>query len=123
MIKAGKENEVFASGAVKSALDADGNIKGRMDLLPWEAIRLLSIHQQHGAEVYPEHSIDLGVPQHLLIDSCIRHLAKYMSGWDDESHLVAACFNCMWALQQTITHPDLIDIPCEAVKKNGRPEK
>lgn len=118
MIKAGKENETFSTGAVRSSRDSDGNLKGRMDLLPWEAIRLVSIHCQEGAEHYGEHNVDKGIPQHSLVDSAIRHLAKYLSGWTDEDHLRAACWNCLWALQQTVTHPDLIDVPWEENNDN-----
>lgn len=111
MIKQGKENETFSTGAVRSSRDADGNLKGRMDLLPWEAIMLVSKHCQEGAENYGEHNVDKGIPQHSLIDSAMRHLAKYMAGWEDESHLRAAAWNVLWALNQTITHPELIDVP------------
>lgn len=113
MINPGKNNEAFSTGAVRSSTDADGNLKGRMDLLPWEAIRLVSIHCQEGAlnPSYGEHNVDKGIPQHSLIDSALRHLAKYLSGWEDESHLTAAAWNVLWALQQTVTHPELIDVP------------
>lgn len=112
MIREGKENITFETGAVRSSLDADGNLKGRMDLLPAEAVRLLSIHCQEGAMGhYGEHNVDLGIPQHSLIDSALRHLFKYLAGWTDEDHLRAAAWNVMWALNQTETHPELIDVP------------
>lgn len=113
MIKFGKENKKFSTGAVRSERDADGNLKGRMDLLPWEAIMLVSKHCQEGAmnPSYGPHNVDKGMPQSSLMDSAMRHGAKYIAGWTDEDHLVAMCWNALFALQQTITHPELIDVP------------
>lgn len=119
MIKKGLNEQTFSTGAVRSACDENGNRKGRMDLLPWEAIRLLSIHCENGVVEagHAEHNVDLGIPQHSLIDSATRHIAKYLSGWKDEDHLVSAAWNIMFALQQTVTHPELIDVPWAADKK------
>lgn len=113
MINPGKDNVKFATGAVRSVTDANGNLKGRMDLLPWEAIMLVSKHCQEGAlnPAYGEHNVDKGLPQHSLLDSAMRHGAKYLAGWTDEDHLTAMCWNALFALQQTITHPELIDVP------------
>lgn len=85
--------------------------KGRMDLLPWVAIRELSIHCEEGALKYGERNIDKGAPLHSLLDSGARHLSKFMDGMDDEDHLRAACWNLMWALQQRTTHPECNDMP------------
>lgn len=113
MIKPGKDNQTFKTGAVRSFTDADGNLKGRMDLLPWEAIMLVSKHCQEGAmnPKYGEHNVDKGLPQSSFMDSAMRHGAKYLAGWEDEDHLVAMCWNALWALQQTVTHKELIDVP------------
>ena len=48
---------------------------------------------------------------HSLLDSALRHLAKYMEGWDDEDHLLAAFWNTAWAVQQQVLRPDTQDIP------------
>lgn len=85
--------------------------KGRMDLLPWRAIIELSKHCEEGALKYGERNIDLGCPQHSLIDSAFRHLAKYMIGERDEDHLRACFWNVAWALEQEVCRPDLQDIP------------
>ena len=34
-----------------------------------------------------------------------------MAGHEDELHLVAACWNFLWALQMVITMPDMVDVP------------
>lgn len=84
--------------------------KGRMDLLPMSALIELSKHCEEGAEKYGEHNVDKGIPLHSLCDSAMRHLVKYMRGDQDENHLRAAAWNIMWALEQTVTHPEMIDL-------------
>lgn len=106
-IKDSGEQTVFSTGAVR---DNHGE-KGRMDLAPWNAIIELSKHCQRGAVHYGENNIRLGVPFHSLADSGARHLAKWMAGITDEpTHLVAACWNLMWLLEETLTRPDLNDM-------------
>lgn len=41
----------------------------------------------------------------------VSEYAKYMMGMDDEPHLRAACWNCLFALYMEIKHPELQDIP------------
>lgn len=84
--------------------------KGRMDLLPWNAIIELSKHCENGAVKYGEHNVDRGCVWHSLADSGARHLAKFMIGMNDEPNLVAACWNLMWLLEETITKPELNDM-------------
>lgn len=101
------ERTIFDNGFMRDMHDG----KGRMDLLPWTAIMELSKHCEEGALKYGERNIDKGAPQHSLLDSAMRHLAKYMEGWDDENHLRAALWNVAWALQQEVLRPDMQDIP------------
>ena len=108
-IKDSGERTEFPSGAVRDMHAG----KGRMDLLPWNAIMEVSKHCENGALKYGEHNVDKGIPVHSLMDSGMRHAAKHMSGYDDEPHLLAACWNLLWALEMTITHPELNDIPWE----------
>lgn len=84
--------------------------KGRMDLLPLTAIIELSKHCEEGAIKYGEHNVDKGIPQHSLCDSAMRHLVKYMRGDKDEDHLRAACWNLMFALEQSVTKPEMNDL-------------
>lgn len=84
--------------------------KGRFDLLPWIAIHEVARHCEEGAQKYGEHNVDKGIPQHSLIDSAFRHLARYTYGETDEDHLRAAAWNILWALQQRTTHPELMDL-------------
>lgn len=97
----------FPSGAVRDMHEG----KGRMDLLPWAAIMEVSKHCENGAAKYGEHNVDRGIPTHSLCDSAARHLAKYLDGWTDEPHLLAAAWNILWAIQMEVKHPELVDTP------------
>lgn len=106
-IKDSGERTEFKTGAVRDMHEG----KGRMDLLPWAAIMELSKHCERGAIKYGERNIDKGIPQHSLMDSAFRHMAKHMEGQNDEPHLVAALWNLAWAVQFEVTKPELQDIP------------
>ena len=107
MIKDSGERTVYENGFQRDMHQG----KGRMDLLPWRAIIELSKHCEEGALKYGERNIDKGCPQHSLIDSAFRHLAKYMIGETDEDHLRAALWNIAWAVEQELHRPDMQDIP------------
>lgn len=105
----------FETGAVRDLSIG----KGRMDLLPWQAIIEVSKHSERGAAHYGENNVRKGIPFSSLADSAARHFAKWISGIDDEPyHLEAACWNLLWLLEETITHPELNNIP--AVQKAWR---
>jgi hypothetical protein len=107
MIKDSGQRTEFASGAVRDMHTG----KGRMDLLPWAAIMEVSKHCENGALKYGEHNVDKGIPTSSLCDSAARHLAKYLDGWTDEPHLLAATWNLLWAVQMGLKHPELVDTP------------
>ena len=106
-IKDSGERTTFSTGAVRDMHTG----KGRMDLLPWEAIVEVSKHCEDGALKYGEHNVDKGIPIHSLVDSAFRHLAKYTMGETDEPHLRAAAWNLLWALYMEAKHPELQDLP------------
>ena len=106
-IKDSGERTTFETGAVRDMHEG----KGRMDLLPWSAIMEVSKHCETGAIKYGEHNVDKGIPTHSLLDSAIRHAAKYLDGWTDEPHLVAAAWNLLWAIEMEIKHPECVDTP------------
>lgn len=106
-IKDSGNRRTFTTGAVRDIQEG----KGRMDLLPWAAIMEVSKHCENGAKKYGEHNVDKGLPTHSFVDSAMRHLAKYIDGWDDEPHLVAATWNLLFAIQMEKKHPELCDIP------------
>ena len=110
-IKDSGERTTFATGAVRDMHAG----KGRMDLLPWEAIIEVAKHCEEGALKYGEHNVDKGIPIHSLVDSAFRHLAKYTMGMTDEPHLRAAAWNLLWALYMEVRHPELQDIPTRQI--------
>lgn len=93
----------YNTGAVRDIQEG----KGRMDLLMWTGIIELSKHCEQGAIKYGENNVDKGIPFTSLINSGARHLAKFIAGEKDENHLLAACWNLMWALEFSVTKPDL----------------
>lgn len=106
-IKDSGERRAFETGAVRDMSEG----KGRMDLLPWAAVMEVAKHCENGAKKYGEHNVDKGIPTHSLCDSAARHLAKYLDGWTDEPHLLAAAWNLLWAIQMEIKHPEMVDTP------------
>lgn len=121
MIHDSGDRTQFATGAVRDMHEG----KGRLDLLPFLAVLELAKHCEEGAKKYGEHNVDKGIPQHSLIDSAMRHLCKYAAGFTDEDHLRAAAWNVMWALEQTQSHPELLDVPHrseDAAEKTEDPE-
>ena len=106
-IKDSGNRRTFETGAQRDC--AEG--RGRMDLLPWAAIMEVSKHCENGAKKYGEHNVDKGIPTSSLCDSAARHLAKYLDGWTDEPHLLAAAWNLLWALEMEIKHPEMVNTP------------
>lgn len=98
--------EKFETGAVR---DTGG--KGRMDLLPWRALLRISKHMEDANTHYPERNWEKGLPMHSMLDSALRHLAKYMDGQTDEDHLAAAATNILMALWTEEKKPEMQDIP------------
>lgn len=107
MINDSGQRTKFITGAVRDLHEG----KGRMDLLPWNAIREVSKHCENGAIKYGEHNVDRGIPAHSFVDSGLRHLCKFICGETDEDHLLAAAWNILWLLEMRTTHPELMDIP------------
>lgn len=107
VLKDSGERTEFSTGAVRDMHEG----KGRMDLLPWNAIIEVSKHCERGAIKYGEHNVDRGIPTHSLIDSGLRHTAKHLIGMKDEPHLVSACWNLLWALEMELTKSEMVDIP------------
>lgn len=104
----------YQTGAVR---DTGG--KGRMDLLPMCALIRVSKHMEDaikpdpetGEPHYPERNWEQGLPLHTMIDSALRHLAKYVDGQTDEDHLCAAATNLLMAMWTEEKLPDMVDIP------------
>lgn len=103
----------FETGAVRDA----GSGKGRFDLLPYHTIMELAKHFENGSEKYDERNWEQGIPIHCFVDSAQRHMAKYILGWKDEDHLMAAIWNLvclretLYWIDQGILPESLNDLP------------
>ena len=111
-IKDSGERTIFSTGAQR---DMHGG-KGRMDLLPWAAIIEVSKHCEAGALKYGTHNVDKGIPTSSLMDSAMRHAAKYLDGQEDEDHLLAAAWNILWAIEMRCKKPECVDTPWKEEK-------
>ena len=95
----------YETGAVR---DTGG--KGRMDLIPWCAVLRVSKHMEDALTHYPERNWEKGLPIHSMLDSALRHIAKYMDGQMDEDHLCAATTNLLMAMWTEEKMPSMMDI-------------
>lgn len=76
-----------------------------------KAILEVSKHYEDGARKYAERNWEKGIPCHCYVDSGIRHLLKWLDGWDDEPHNRAFIWN-MLGLLWTVKHkPECNDLP------------
>jgi hypothetical protein len=79
-----------------------------------------------GKPHYPERNWEQGLPLHSMIDSALRHLAKYVDGQTDEDHLCAAATNLLMAMWTEEKLPDMVDIPAvraSNVQKSGSEDR
>ena len=101
------ERRTFESGAVRDMQEG----KGRFDLLPMCVLMRLAKHYEKGAIKYKERNWEKGIPAHSFADSAMRHLVKYLDGWIDEDHLIAAIWNLMGLAWTEEKKPEMMDIP------------
>jgi hypothetical protein len=113
MIKDSGERTDFSTGAVRDMHEG----KGDMVSLPNAAILRLSKHYEAGAKKYGRWNYTKGIPCSSFLDSALRHLFKYLDGWDDEDHLAAAAFNVLGAMEMEAHHQDMNDLPNRAGKR------
>jgi len=106
-IKDSGERREFESGAVRDM--AEG--KGRFDLLPMCVLSRLAKHYENGARKYSERNWEQGIPCHSYADSAMRHLVRYLDGWTDEDHLIAAIWNLCCLAWTEEKKPEYMDIP------------
>ena len=106
-IKSSDDMTVFESGAVRDKKTG----KGRCDLLPACVLLRLAKHYERGAERFGPYNWKQGIPCHSFVDSALRHMLKYMDGWTDEDHLIAAIWNLCGLAWTEEKLPELMDIP------------
>lgn len=107
MIKDSGNRREFTSGAVRDIQEG----KGDMVSLPNAAILRLSKHYEAGAKKYGRWNYTKGIPVSSFMDSALRHIFKYLDGWDDEDHLAAAAFNVLGAMEMEARHREMLDLP------------
>ena len=106
-IKDSGERREFETGAVRDMSEG----KGLMVVMPASALLRLSRHYEHGAGKYGRWNYNRGIPVSSFMDSALRHIMKYLDGWDDEDHLSAAAFNILGAMEMEAHKPEMLDIP------------
>lgn len=106
-IKDSGERTQFETGAVRDMREG----KGRCDLLPMCVLLRLAKHYENGCKKYGDRNWEKGIPAHSFADSALRHLFKYLDGWDDEDHLIAAIWNLCGLAWTEEKHSELMDIP------------
>ena len=111
MIKDSGERTEFKSGAVRDMHEG----KGRFDLLPMCVLMRLAKHYESGAKKYSDRNWEKGIPAHSFADSALRHMVKYMDGYNDEDHLIAAIWNLCGLAWTEEKKPELMDIPARNV--------
>lgn len=107
MIKDSGERTRFETGAVRDMHKG----KGRCDLLPMSVLLRLAKHYENGCNKYGDRNWENGIPCHSFADSAMRHIFKYMDGWKDEDHLIAAIWNLCGLAWTEEKKPELMDIP------------
>ena len=78
---------------------------------PIGAVLEVSKHYEEGAKKYAERNWEKGIPCHCYIDSAVRHLLKWLDGWDDEPHDRAFLWNMFCLLWTVQRKPELNDLP------------
>jgi hypothetical protein len=78
----------------------DKNGKGRFDLLPPKALTRVAKRLEMGAKKYGARDWGKGIPEEMLVDSCLRHIFQHMEGKKDEDHIAAAVTNLLQLMEQ-----------------------
>lgn len=106
-VKDAGQRQLYKSGANRD----NPSGKGRMDLLPAEALLRLSRWYEAGALKYGENNWQKGMPNSRYVDAALRHIFKYLAGCQDEDHLSAAAWNILAVMFNEHNMPEQQDIP------------
>ena len=113
-------NEFIRTGNTRDIYNAIGyfiEISG-FKTIPMAMIEV-SKHYEDGARKYAERNWEKGISCHCYVDSGVRHLLKWLDGWDDEPHNRAFLWN-MLGLLWTVKHkPECNDLPYNDEKYNS----
>ncbi|MBW1973802.1 MAG: hypothetical protein JRI44_13350 [Deltaproteobacteria bacterium] len=109
----------FDSGAVRDIQQG----KGRFDLLPPIAIKMVADVFERGAIKYGDRNWEKGIPLSRYIDSALRHTFQVLQGLDDEDHASQAAWNLLCfvetreRIRQGRLDKSLNDIPNYKIKE------
>jgi len=81
----------FKTGAVRDIQQG----KGRFDLLPATAIKMVADVFERGAVKYGDRNWEKGIPLSRYLDSALRHTFQVLQGLDDEDHAAQAAWNLL----------------------------
>lgn len=107
--------ELYETGAVRD----NGEGKGRFDLMPFQGMMRLARHYENGAKKYKDRNWEKGMNISRYVDAAMRHLYKYLDGWNDEDHLSAAAWNLFAIMHHEAELPEMQDLPKWKDKKSN----
>lgn len=114
----GERTQFYDSNGNPTAVRDMQEGKGRFDLLPMCVLMRLAQHYEAGSLKYGDRNWEKGIPCHSFADSAMRHFVKYMDGWTDEDHLIAAIWNLCGLAWNEEKRIDLMDIPSRIGMEN-----
>jgi hypothetical protein len=106
-LKDSGERSTYSSGAQRD----NSSGKGRFDLIPFQALMRLARHYEAGAKKYSDRNWEKGMNISRYADAAMRHLVKYIAGFNDEDHLAAVAWNVFSIMHHENKLPDFQDLP------------
>jgi hypothetical protein len=106
-LKDSGQRNTYPSGAQRDNHEG----KGRFDLIPFQALMRLALHYERGAKKYSGRNWEQGMNISRYADAAMRHLMKYMAGWNDEDHLAAVAWNVFSIMHHEAALPQMQDFP------------
>lgn len=107
ILKDSGQRSVYETGAQRD----NHNGKGRFDLIPFQGLMRLARHYESGAKKYSDRNWEKGMNISRYADAAMRHLLKYMAGWNDEDHLAAIAWNVFAIMDHEARLPEMQDFP------------
>ncbi|SRR5258706_6722848 len=114
-LKDSGERSSYSSGAVRD--NSEG--KGRFDLIPYQGMIRLARHYEAGAKKYSDRNWEKGMNISRYVDAALRHLFKYVAGWNDEDHLAAVAWNVFSIMHHEHSLPEFQDLPIWKDRKSN----
>ena len=114
-LKDSGQRSEYPTGAVRD--NAEG--KGRYDLIPFQGLARLARHYEAGAKKYSDRNWEKGMDISRYTDAAMRHLIKYIAGWNDEDHLAAVAWNVFSIMHHEQKLPQFQDLPMWKNRKSA----